>query len=110
MQTEKCPTFVNKARTVSRSIMALLLLSLGLIIPVINLQAQPDYPPAIWKQAFKNHWYNTGNGHKFVVIHDMEGYYASTISYFQQRSTQASAHFCVNGLKDSASDFPAGEI
>jgi len=40
----------------------------------------------------------------------MEGYYLAVISYFQQSGTQASAHFCVNGLQDNASDHPAGEI
>src|SRR5437879_7686945 len=73
-------------------------------------QAQPDYAPAIWNQAFKNHWYTTGNGHKFVVIHDMEGYYLNTISFFQQRGTTASVHYCVNGKKDASTDHPAGEI
>src|SRR5205807_9420195 len=56
------------------------------------------------------HWYTTGNGHKFHVIHDMEGYYLSTISYFQNCNTQASVHYCVNGLQDTGTDHPAGEI
>ncbi len=73
-------------------------------------QAQPDYSSAIWRPAFKNHWYTSGNGHKFVVIHDMEGYYWTTISYFQQRSTSASVHYCVNGLKDNGTDSIPGEI
>jgi hypothetical protein len=75
-----------------------------------SVKAQPDYPNAIWRQAFKNHWYTTGNGHKFNVIHDMEGYYWTTINYFQLRNTQASSHYCVNGLKDATSDSAAGEV
>ncbi|MDB6125937.1 MAG: hypothetical protein JWQ71_4930 [Pedosphaera sp.] len=74
------------------------------------VQAQPDYGPAIWRPVYSGHWYTSGNGHKFVVIHDMEGYYLSTISYFQQSGTQASVHYYVNGVKDSSSDAPAGEI
>src|SRR5687767_11918774 len=75
-----------------------------------SAQAQPDYPPAIWRPAFSGHWYTSGFGHKFVVIHDMEGYYWSTIAYFQQSSTSASAHYCINGLKDAATDSAPGEI
>ncbi|MEP6664158.1 MAG: N-acetylmuramoyl-L-alanine amidase, partial [Verrucomicrobiota bacterium] len=60
--------------------------------------------------AYAGHWYTSGNGHKFHVIHDMEGYYLSTISYFQRSSTQASIHYCVNGLKDTSTDSPAGEV
>lgn len=77
---------------------------------VFTPAAQPDYPGAIWRPAYAGHWSTSGSGRYFVVIHDMEGYYLSTISYFQQSGTQASAHFCVNGLKDSANDAPAGEI
>ncbi|MDB6124070.1 MAG: hypothetical protein JWQ71_3063 [Pedosphaera sp.] len=84
-------------------------IGLGLVGPA-TVQAQPDYAPAIWNPAFKNHWYTSGNGHKFVVIHDMEGYYLSTISYFKQSGTQASVHYCVNGLKDNSTDHAAGEI
>lgn len=75
----------------------------------------PDYPLAKWAQAASGHWYTTGVGDYFVVIHDMEGYYLSTISYFQNPATQASAHFCINGLKNgpgenNTGDAPAGEI
>jgi hypothetical protein len=79
------------------------------LTPLLAL-AQPDYAPALWQPAYPDHWYTTGSPHSFCVIHDMEGYYASTISYFQQSGTQASIHYCVNGLKDNASDAPAGEI
>ena len=73
-------------------------------------QASTDYAPAIWRSAFKNHWYNSGNGHKFLVIHDMEGYYWTTISYFQKSTTSASVHYCVNGKVDNGSDSIPGEI
>ena len=75
----------------------------------------PDYPLAKWAQAASGHWYTTGFGDYFVVIHDMEGYYLSVISYFQDPATQASAHFCINGLVNGPgegrpNDSPAGEI
>jgi Putative Ig domain/N-acetylmuramoyl-L-alanine amidase/Fibronectin type III domain len=87
-----------------------------------SVQAQPDYAPAIWKQAYAGHWYTTGNGHDFCVIHDMEGYYLSTISYIQGGGgpNSVSIHYCVNGLLNGSdedghsenrpSDSPAGEI
>lgn len=84
-------------------------------------RAQPDYPPALWNPAYSGHWYTSGNSHSFCVIHDMEGYYESVISYFQMSATQASAHYCVNSLQNgndaahshvesNPTDAPAGEI
>ncbi len=72
----------------------------------------PDYPSATWVPGVPGYYYPTGNGKKFVVIHDMEGYYASVISYFQHLSDgrQVSVHYCVNGLQDSPSDYPPGDI
>ena len=72
--------------------------------------AQPDYPTAHWASAYPGHWYTTGIARDFVVIHDMEGYYLGVISYFQRESTNASIHYDVNGLQDSPSDAPAGDI
>lgn len=72
--------------------------------------ASSDYGPAIWNPACSGHWYTSGNGKRFVVIHDMEGYYLTTISYFKNCNTQASAHYCVNGQQDTGSDAPAGEV
>src|SRR3954465_10736551 len=74
--------------------------------------AQPDYGPAIWRQAYAGHWYTSGHGHQFLVIHDMEGYYLSTISYIQGGGgpEKVSINYCVNGIKDNSSDSPAGEI
>ncbi len=72
--------------------------------------AQPDYPLAHWVPAYDGHWYTTGYGRYFIVIHEMEGYYLATISYFQQAGTSASVHYDVNGKQDSPSDAPAGDI
>jgi N-acetyl-anhydromuramyl-L-alanine amidase AmpD len=90
------------------------------VFPTVSL-AQPDYPQAIWNQAYPGHWYTSGNGKSFCVIHDMEGYYESVISYFQASNTQASIHYCVNSLQNgndpahgyvegNPQDAPAGEI
>jgi N-acetylmuramoyl-L-alanine amidase len=87
-----------------------ILFTAGVLASATAASASTDYGPAIWRQAYSGHWYTSGNGHHFAVCHDMEGYYAATISYFQQSSTQASIHYCVNGLKDNSSDYPAGEI
>jgi hypothetical protein len=84
--------------------------SAGIALLGANAVASTDYGPAIWNSAYSGHWYTSGNGHNFHVIHDMEGYYLSTISYFQQSGTSASVHYCVNGKKDATSDAPAGEI
>src|SRR3954464_9897355 len=82
----------------------------GVLSVAAMANASADYGPAIWRPAYSGHWYTSGSGHKFAVIHDMEGYYLSTISYFQQSGTQASVHYCVNGVKDTSSDAPAGEL
>ena len=71
-------------------------LGIGLLWGGATAWAQPDYPPALWSEAYPGHWYTSGFNHSFCVIHDMEGYYLSVISYFQQASTAASAHYCVN--------------
>jgi N-acetylmuramoyl-L-alanine amidase len=91
-------------------LMKSMLLTAGVVAGATAAHASTDYGPAIWRQAYSGHWYTSGNGHKFVVCHDMEGYYLSTISYFQQSGTQASIHYCINGKQDSGSDAPAGEL
>jgi hypothetical protein len=75
------------------------------------VQASTDYGPAIWNPPCNANWYTSGSGHKFHVIHDMEGYYASVISMFNSCSyTSASVHYLTNGKKDATSDAAAGEI
>ncbi|MDB6029418.1 MAG: hypothetical protein JWM68_5641, partial [Verrucomicrobiales bacterium] len=75
-----------------------------------QVTAQPDYPGAIWRPVYSGHWYTSGYGHKFHVVHDMEGYYWTSISYFQRSTTQASVHFYVNGKTDNGSDAAPGEV
>jgi len=81
----------------------------GLALSAAFAHASTDYGPAIWNPNCSQ-YYTTGNGHKFAVIHDMEGYYLSTISYFKNCSTSASIHYCVNGKHDSSTDAAAGEL
>jgi N-acetyl-anhydromuramyl-L-alanine amidase AmpD len=77
----------------------------------MTAQASTDYGQAIWRPICNANYYTSGSGHKFHVIHDMEGYYASTISTFTSCSTtDRSVHYAVNGKQDASSDYPAGEI
>jgi hypothetical protein len=86
-------------------------LASGAFMAVTGAQASTDYGPAIWHAICNANWYTTGSGHKFHVIHDMEGYYATTVAWFDNCSmTSASVHFAVNGKKDATSDAAAGEI
>ncbi|MDB6121748.1 MAG: hypothetical protein JWQ71_741 [Pedosphaera sp.] len=93
-------------------------LGLAPLAGVLVAHAQPDYAPARWTPPACTKMYTSGNGHHFVVIHDMEGYYQSTISYLNRCDTdatgkfnvEASIHYEVNGLSDSGSDFAPGDI
>ena len=58
--------------------------------------ASPDYGPAVWRPCCSGgctKWYTSGYGHRFVVIHDMEGYYLSSISYLNRCGVSASRSF-----------------
>jgi N-acetyl-anhydromuramyl-L-alanine amidase AmpD len=86
------------------------LIAVGLVAAA-GVNASTDYGPAIWHPICNANWYSSGFGHKFHVIHDIEGYYASTIAWFDNCSmSSASIHFVVNGKKDATSDAAAGEI
>ena len=84
--------------------------SVALLASATVAQASTDYPPATWKQACSGNWYTSGNGKRFYVEHDMEGYYASTISYLQSCNTSVTIHYCVNGKQDASSDYAPGDI
>src|SRR5687767_4506830 len=51
--------------------------------------ASTDYGPAIYREAYPGHWYTTGYGKRFYIIHDMEGYYWGTIYWFQRSTVYA---------------------
>ena len=56
----------------------------------------PDYAPAIWNPAASCN-YATGRSASIsaIVIHDMEGSYSASISWFQNCSSVVSAHYCI---------------
>ena len=59
-----------------------------------------DYPPAVWVPASKSN-YTVANRPKdypvdMIVIHDIEGSYASAIKTFQNPTRHASAHYIVS--------------
>ncbi|MDB6024955.1 MAG: N-acetylmuramyl-L-alanine amidase, negative regulator of AmpC, AmpD [Verrucomicrobiales bacterium] len=73
--------------------------------------ASADYGPAIWRPICEANWYTSGSGHKFHVVHDIEGYYASTVSWFSSCGMRsASVHYAINGKQDATSDAQPGEI
>jgi len=95
----------------TKNLLKHLALTAGTVAVATSSQASTDYGPAIWHAICAANWYTSGNGHHFCVIHDMEGYYASTISWFSSCSMHsASVYYAVNGLKDASSDAPEGEI
>jgi hypothetical protein len=82
---------------------------LALLATAAASHGSTDYPGAKWVPEPAGEWYTSGHGHKLVVIHDMEGYYASTIPYLQSKSS-VSINYCVNGKVDNGESAPAGEI
>ncbi|MDB6024957.1 MAG: hypothetical protein JWM68_1180 [Verrucomicrobiales bacterium] len=83
----------------------------GAVAAAMSVQGSADYGPAIWRPLCEANWYTSGYGHKFHVVHDMEGYYASTVSWFSSCGMRsASVHYAINGLQDAGSDAPQGEI
>ena len=52
----------------------------------------PDYPPALWV-ASPNYSSRNSTAITAVTIHDIEGSYAGCISWFQNTSSQVSAHY-----------------
>ena len=73
--------------------------------------ATSDYGPAVDRMITGcTKWYTTGYGHKFAVVHDMEGYYLTGTSYLRRCDISVSCHYTVNGLVDYSGDAPRGEI
>lgn len=72
----------------------------------LSSQASTDYGPAVWNPL--PNYYTSGYGHKFLVIHDIEGYYASLYSVLSSKGL--SVHYAVNSKQDATSDAPAGEV
>jgi hypothetical protein len=106
---KKHKTHSNPANRGATSAITVGLLAVG----ALTAQASSDYGPAIWRPACSGHWNTSGNGHRFLVVHDMEGYYAyevSTSGGLRSCGTSVSVHYAINGKQDAASDYPAGEV
>ncbi len=73
--------------------------------------ATSDYGPAVDRMITAcAKWYTSGYGHKFAVVHSMEGYYLTGTSYLRRCDISASCHYTVNGLVDYSGDAARGEI
>jgi hypothetical protein len=59
-------------------------------LPVVQ---SPDYPPAAWVAS--PNYNSRAAAISAVTIHDIEGSYAGAISWFQNTSSQVSAHYVV---------------
>lgn len=95
---------------------------------VDSVIASTDYGPAIYRPPSCTKWSTGGSGKKFYVIHDMEGYYWTGISYLNRCDLNASGgfnvsvsiHYLINSVKNGSdedghaenrpSDVPAGEV
>lgn len=95
-------------RASARTIIMSATLNLGL-----SAFASTDYGPAHWRPACDD-FFSGGNGKRFFVIHDMEGYYAYCVSASgilrRCSGSVVTVHYCVNGKKDTSTDYPAGEV
>lgn len=108
--TNKTKT-TNKTSMKTKTPLHKFALAAGAIATATAAQASTDYGPAIWHAICNANYYTSGSGHHMCVIHDIEGYYASTIAYFDNCSmTSASIHYVVNGKQDATSDAAPGEI
>ncbi len=83
----------------------------GLLLAATAALAVPEYGDVWRPPSGCTKYYTSGNGHKFCVIHDMEGYYYTAVSYLNRCDISASIHYAVNGLTDSSDNGAApGEI
>jgi N-acetyl-anhydromuramyl-L-alanine amidase AmpD len=98
---------LSKIRASSKGLLAKSLAMLALSAGITS-QASTDYGPAGWYPDCN--YTTSGNGKKFYVIHDMEGYFASSMVYLSKCTTQASIHYLVNGKKDTSTDYDAGRV
>jgi len=62
--------------------------------------AKPDYAPAVWVPASASNYTIANRPHDYpvdmIVIHDIEGSYASAIKSFQDPNRHGSAHYIVS--------------
>jgi hypothetical protein len=99
----------NGIRTCLRSVAP----TVGLVLSgALAALATTDYAPAIDRMITGcTKWYTSGSGHKFCVVHDMEGYYYTGTSYLRRCDITVSCHYTVNGLTDSSDNgAPPGQM
>jgi len=62
----------------------------------------PDYPPAVWTPADPSNYTVSARPNTYpimyVIIHVAEGYYSGTIDWFQDPSSDVSAHYVVKSF------------
>ncbi len=84
---------------------------MGVLAGTSAVMALPEYGDVWRPPSGCTKYYTSGNGHHFCVIHDMEGYYYTAISYLDSCSVSASIYYGVNGLTDSSDNgAPPGQI
>lgn len=54
-----------------------------------------DFGEAIWNPAHSSNYSTAGNGRSAVIMHTIEGSYAGGISWFQNPSSNVSAHYVI---------------
>ncbi|MBS1705114.1 MAG: N-acetylmuramoyl-L-alanine amidase [Armatimonadetes bacterium] len=71
----------------------------GLVTCAAFSAGQAEYPGALWNPAYSGNYSVSNRPSSYpithVVIHIMEGYYAGSISWFQNPLSQVSAHYCL---------------
>ena len=66
--------------------------------PNLKMSRAGDYPGAIWDPAPECNWEPRTNEVSAVVIHDTEGSYAGSISWFKNCDAQVSAHYVIRSV------------
>ena len=86
----------------------------------LSAYASTDYGPARWmgvcgasESSTSGNWYTTGFGKRFIVIHDIEGYYQGFIYNSRHcigRAGEESVHYSTNGKQDSGDPYAPGDM
>jgi hypothetical protein len=66
---------------------------------IFTVQANADYPRAVWRPAFHGNYTNANRGAARIdkiVVHVVQGSYASAINWFQDHRANVSAHYVVS--------------
>lgn len=105
------PTAIRFTRHTRGTSLKSLAPTVGLSLVATAALALPEYGDVWRPPSGCNKYYTSGNGKHFCVVHDMEGYYYTAISYLDRCDISASIHYAVNGLTDSSDQgAPPGQI